>query len=59
VRCRWCEQKHGLPCPWVKAIEFNILGRVRRVEFVVPADHQPANTADEPEPSYPRYQRSS
>jgi hypothetical protein len=37
--CRWCGETHGVKCPVVRAIEYDTRGRVRRVEFLTPADY--------------------
>ncbi len=31
--CIYCGDMHGPRCPWVKAIDYDDCGRVRRVEF--------------------------
>ena len=36
--CRWCGDKHGRLCPFVKALEFDGDQKVTRVEFLTPAD---------------------
>lgn len=57
VACRWCgEPKHhdGFACPLVKALDFDVAGNVRRVEFLTAADF-PRQPGDEtPMPDYPR-----
>jgi hypothetical protein len=59
VPCRWCGERHGKLCPWVKAIELRPDDTVSRVEFLTPNDYDagrhepPADPAPE-QPDYPR-----
>lgn len=49
AKCLRCGELHPLPeCPYVKAVDFFKNGKVRRVEFLTPADFgpQPKSSGD-------------
>jgi hypothetical protein len=56
--CQFCGGSHGLRCPEVKAVEYDAEGKVKRVEYLTPADRYfPMQTwpSTVPAPSYPSY----
>lgn len=40
--CGYCGNHHHAKCPLVRAIEYFEDGRIKRVEFITPADHMPS-----------------
>lgn len=56
--CQFCGGSHGLRCPEVKAVEYDAEGKVKRVEYLTPADRyfpMPSWPTTGPAPSYPSY----
>jgi hypothetical protein len=41
MACEFCGLEHGKICPCVRAIEYHANGKVKRVEFMRPADYYP------------------
>lgn len=67
--CRWCGDRHGPLCPYVKSYEFSdgsanpeALGKVTRVEFFSPVDlfgpQRGQPSAETPAGDYPRKKAS-